>query len=225
MNNFVQQRLQAYLHHLKLVHQSGSLLASASKGNERDAVIKCILSAVVGPTLRIGTGEITDLGGNQSGQLDIVIEYPHSISLPAPGLPDGPRQYMAEGVCAVIEVKSNLASQWNQVEKSYEKVAPLRRHFTGPRVEFRGGADVSVPYFVVGYRGWGDMDAICRRRETSGVSGIFVIEEEEYCGKTYKGTGSCSVLVLLHDLATAISGMVGGSASDFLKYGGSFQEG
>ena len=111
-NSHVYQRLIGIQNILKGVHQAGVPMSAATKGQERAAFIDQFLSQVLPLPYRFGTGDATDLAGNRSGQLDVVVEYPFSPTLP---LGVGPsRLYLAEGVAAVIEVKSDAAGQWNE---------------------------------------------------------------------------------------------------------------
>jgi hypothetical protein len=66
---------------------------------------------VLPPIYRFGTGVITDVGGNLTGQVDIVMEFPLTASFPMPA--GKQRLYLAESVAAVIEVKSNLSQELN----------------------------------------------------------------------------------------------------------------
>jgi hypothetical protein len=99
------------------------LLALVPSGN---LYINLALSNVIAPPFRIGTGAITDIEGRISGQLDVVIEYQISVSLPLL-LGDSPRLYLAESVCAVIEIKSDISSQWDEVVATAERVRSLQR--------------------------------------------------------------------------------------------------
>ena len=72
----------------------------------------------------VGTGDATDAGGNRSGQLDVVVEYPF-----APSLPLGvgtTRLYLAEGVAAVVEVKSDAAGQTDDNPISLRQVVATK---------------------------------------------------------------------------------------------------
>lgn len=96
-------------------HQAGGSMRSASKGNEREAFINAFLSEILPPQFRFGSGDITDQSANRSGQLDIVIEFPFVPSIPIVA-GKSPRLYLAEGVLAVIEVKSDISVGNNQNE-------------------------------------------------------------------------------------------------------------
>jgi hypothetical protein len=59
-------------------------------------------------------------------QLDIVIENSFSPSLPS--IPaSNARLFFAESIAAVIEVKSNIATQWTQVIHTAKQLAPLKK--------------------------------------------------------------------------------------------------
>jgi hypothetical protein len=102
------------------------------------------------PTFRFGSGDATDVAGHRSGQLDVVVEYPFSPTLPAVGSGERTRLYLAESVAAVVEVKSNAAIQWEEVRRTATQLAPLRRTF-GAAMVFGSGPSKSIPLFVAGY--------------------------------------------------------------------------
>lgn len=79
--------------------------ASTNLGNNRENFVKDFLKIALPPRLRnIYDGEIIDKDGKKSGQLDLMI-----IRDDAPCIDyGGSNSYLAEGVFAVIEIKSNL---------------------------------------------------------------------------------------------------------------------
>ncbi|MBD1926412.1 hypothetical protein H6F74_09140 [Trichocoleus sp. FACHB-90] len=163
------ERLEGIQAILKARHKAGKGSSSATKGNDREYFINKFLAEVFPPQFRFGHGDITDLSGKISGQVDIVVEYPFFPSLPMSQ--GSSRLYLAEGVAAVIEVKSNLKSQWNQVKKTSDKLVGLKRSFgcneiTTPRW---------IPLFVVGYEGWQDEQKLKEKIEDRKVDGILVI--------------------------------------------------
>jgi hypothetical protein len=103
-------------------------------GNEREAFLHAFLGDVLPPHLRFGTGDATDQSGERSGQLDIVVEYPFVPSLPLVA-GRSPRLYLAEGIVAVVEVKSDLTKQWNEVGLTARGLNNLTRNYgTGVRL-------------------------------------------------------------------------------------------
>jgi hypothetical protein len=112
-NQYVLQRLAGLQSILNGVHQSSVGLSSATTGQERAAFIDEFLGKVLPPIYRFGSGDITDASGQRSRQLDVVVEYPFSPSLPIVGSGQT-RLYLAESAAAVIEVKSNLSGQWSE---------------------------------------------------------------------------------------------------------------
>jgi hypothetical protein len=107
-------------------HGASGVLTTASRGNEREAFINAFLADVLPPQFRFGTGDAVDQGGHKSGQLDSVIEYPFVPSLPVVA-GRSPRLYLAEGIVAVVEVKSNVSAQWDEVVATASQLAALTR--------------------------------------------------------------------------------------------------
>jgi hypothetical protein len=182
MNTHLRQRLDGLLQHFRAAHFAGGVSASANRGTEREAFLLALLSQVLPPIYRVGTGEITDVDSNRSGQLDIVIEMPWAPSF---GFPASPvRLYPAEAVGVVIEVKSNIADQWTEVEATVSALAKLRQRLSGTAVN--GGSltthDVStepIPVFAVGYQGWSSSEPIERRLLTSELDGVLILESPD----------------------------------------------
>src|SRR5262249_51057451 len=95
-------------------HAAGLLLPDAAKGTEREALFRDFFGNVFPPPFRFGSGAVIDNSGRMSGQLDIVAEFPFFPSFPTPGASE--RLYLAESVAFVIDVKSDLSKDWNDVE-------------------------------------------------------------------------------------------------------------
>jgi hypothetical protein len=94
-----------------------------------------------------------------------------------------PRLYLAEGILAVVEVKSNVATQWKEVLSTAGKLRTLVRAY-GSGVSIGPRATEAIPLYAVGYRGWSDFDTIKRHlEEHPEVSGILVIESGNFCGR------------------------------------------
>jgi hypothetical protein len=128
---FLKPRLEA-IHKMMMAGFYGSgELSSASKGHERELFINTFLSQIFPPNYRFGSGDIIDGHNEKSGQVDIVIEYSNFMSFPY--LFGGPRLYLAEGVAAAIETKSNLCGQWEEALATAAKIKELKRIFIPDR--------------------------------------------------------------------------------------------
>lgn len=149
-------------------------MSSASRGSERSAFVDNLLSAILPPPYRFGTGDITDISGSKSGQLDVVVEFPFLPSLPIIGHGSS-RLYLAEGVAAVIEVKSDVAAQWDEVLKTANSLAALTR--SNFSLMSRGSEKPStrIPFFAVGYKGWKTIETVKERLSDGPIDGILVI--------------------------------------------------
>ncbi len=126
-NIHLDKRLSGMLNTLNAAYEAGVPLSSASKGSEREWFVNNLLTLVFPNQFRFSSGEITDRYTAISGQVDVVVEYPHRYSLAS--YQDGPRLFMAESVAAAIEVKSNVCDQWTQVCETAEKIKHIRRTF------------------------------------------------------------------------------------------------
>lgn len=153
---------------------AGNAMSSAVKGREREWFVSEFLGQAFPPPYRIGSGDIIDKTGTKSGQTDIVVEFPLM-----PSLPNGlarERLYMAEAVAAVIEVKSNLANQWDEVNCTAGALAKVKRAYKQPisrPCSYKIGEQ--IPLFVVGYTGWTTVDT-ARNHLSDQVQAILVIE-------------------------------------------------
>lgn len=173
-NLYVQQRLAGIQTILRGVHESGIPMSASSKGSERAAFVDDFLSKVLPSPYRFGSGDATDQHGNRSGQLDVVVEYPFMPSLPSVG-GNPTRLYLAESIAAVIEVKSDLTSQWAEARATGEKVAVLQRQF-GATMSLGAAPGSRIPFFVAAYTGQKSADTLRKRLSDSTVDGILVID-------------------------------------------------
>jgi hypothetical protein len=162
-------------------HQAGHSMSNTTKGNEREAFINGFLSQVLPPHFRFGSGDATDQHGSRSGQLDIVVEYPFVPSLPIVA-GRTPRLYLAEGIVAVIKVKSDIASQWYQVESTASKLSVLERDYYYPRgVTLGPRALTKIPFYAVGYTGWETIETIKEHvNPDNGINGVLVIDKAHF---------------------------------------------
>ncbi len=213
-NAHVAKRLEAIMSLFRAVDAGGSTLSSASMGSEREFFINHVLCNVIAPPFRVGNGDITDSFGHRSGQSDIVIEYGNSISFPLI-LPTAPRLYLAEGVCAVIEVKSNLSSQWEEVKRSHGALAPLQRSYS--QTVTYGTLSITIPHFAVGYRGWKTMDTLQEKAEELDLEGILVLDSGLYYGKKHQGTGIDALFAFFMTIQ-ALTGIMLGCRPNYTAY-------
>lgn len=171
MNDHILQRFRGIQGALLAHYTGGVSMPSAVKGNERETFVQDYLRELFPPMFRFGSGAVTDVAGNRSGQLDVVIELPFVPSFPMPGGRE--RLYMAESVALALEVKSNLSSQWDQVEDSCKQLRTVRRihkkstAITSQGIVFGSGGSSTIPYMAVGYTGYRSIDALQSRFEST----------------------------------------------------------
>jgi len=185
----IQKRLEAIHKVLMESYGGGDKMTRSTKGNERELFARSFLKQVFPPNFRFSSGDITDTYEKRSGQVDIVGEYPSSISFPI--FPEAPRLFLAEGVAFVIEVKSDLSNQWEQLLSTAEKVKSIRRKYIRQEIEeaislltktgkekkdtgmlkaadkkrgtlryLHNEATEKIPVIGVGYNGWKNPDKV-----------------------------------------------------------------
>lgn len=170
MPQHFRQRLAAIRKQLLAAHDGSAGLSTATSGRERELFINLFLRNIFPPHFRFGSGDIADSQGSRTGQLDIVIELPFFPSLPLVGIPEQ-RLYFVESACAVIEVKSNLKSQWLDVEDTASRLGNLMHGgFTGTAHDTRFGVEC-VAFIAVGFHGWATASPLKARRK-NGVDAI-----------------------------------------------------
>lgn len=208
-NQYIATRLAGIQQILNAVHQASDPLSSATKGLERATFIDAFLAEVLPNPFRFGTGEATDAKGLKSGQLDIVIEYPFMPTLPLLGGRPS-RLYLAEGVAAVIEVKSDVKKQWDEALHTAKQLAPLRRDFGNAMVM---GPDPleRIPLFVAGYTGWKTSKTLNHHLADGPVDGILVIDSGQFVSSQTFGGGEWAgewalwgLIVCLHQAASTL---------------------
>jgi hypothetical protein len=174
-NQHVISRLAGIRAQLMAAHQASTALSNVSKGAEREAFVNDFLANVLPPIYRFGTGDATDIAGNRSGQLDVVVEYPFSPTLPSVGQ-SKTRLYLAESVAAVIEVKSSLPGQWSEAERTLAALRPLRRSF-GAVMTMGMSPPETLPLFVASYTGWKLKETVVEHvKDNPGIGGILIID-------------------------------------------------
>jgi hypothetical protein len=209
-NQHVMQRLAGIQGILNGVHLASSTMSSASSGQERAAFIDQFLSQVLPSPFRFGAGDATDVSGLRSGQLDVVVEYPFAPGLPLAG--GGPsRLYLAEGIAAVVEVKSNAASQWNQALQTAAQLAPLQRQF-GSQMIMGMAPPTNIPLFVAGYTGWSQPQTVLQKLQAAPqIDGILIIDPGIFVSSPrfwgIQAQGPVALWGLIHCLHQATSGL------------------
>ena len=158
------QRLEAIQAALQAQRAGGSGLPSSVAGSERETFLREFLQKVFPAHRRFSTGVITDSSGRLSGQVDIAVEYGTIPSFPMPATEQ--RLLLAESVALVIEVKSDLVSQWSEVESTTRKLRMLSRDF-GPMRVYGSYPPRHVPLVAVGYAGQKTTDALRGRLEAT----------------------------------------------------------
>lgn len=144
-------------------------MSNTTKGTIREKGFRAALERAFPPVAKVYGGDVIDSDGTATGQLDFVVT--HSTAPAFGSQEDEPRLILAEGVLGVVEMKSDLSSQWSQVERTWKKLRKIRRP---PRtIGFKNGqfhigspldpADHAIPYYVVAKTGWADHGMLVKK--------------------------------------------------------------
>lgn len=158
-------------------------LSSASKGSTREGTVRQLFASILPRSLVMEHGDIVDSFGNRSGQLDGILIEARAPALRLSQL--DPALVLAEGVVAVLEVKSDLGRQWQEVADKHQAVARLRPAVVHPatldpslqrkksrnkkdppsKLERMAVEQAFLPLFVLGFRGPKDPELLRRQVE------------------------------------------------------------
>lgn len=140
------------------------LQQSTDLGFAREHFVKEVLSSFLPKSVVVGSGEIIDGQGNRSGQQDVIIyraDFPVITSLTPVGA------YLAEGVIATIEVKSDLSTGEPSLYSAFrnvQKVLALGKAaeiISGNEAEVRKLQELnSIKTYIVGYSGWKTIESL-----------------------------------------------------------------
>ncbi|WP_394847350.1 hypothetical protein LZC95_07780 [Pendulispora brunnea] len=130
---------------------------TACMGSLREEGIRRAIEHSLPSVARLYSGEIIDPYGGQSGQLDGIVVHATGSALAT--APNDVRIALAEGVLAILESKSDIGGQWDEILRTLAKVRALRRHDGAPQGGIMVGqadesAEVHIPFIVMGRTGW-----------------------------------------------------------------------
>lgn len=170
MHSVLYARLQAIQQALVAAHQDRG--PSAISGYVREQTIRQLILPSLPIKYRSTTGQIIDQYGGKTGQLDVIIENSMFPSIAAPSIADV-RLVLAEGVSSVVEIKSTLPSQWEQVLSTRDKLYPIQRRYRVGSIT-RGQVPERIPLFIIAYQGWNQIETLRSKINEECIDGILV---------------------------------------------------
>jgi hypothetical protein len=203
-------------------HADSKFYPSAVSGREREVFLSSLLCRLLPPNFRVGSGVITDHMDATTGQIDLVVELPLSLSFPVVG---ENRLYFADTVGAAFEVKSDLAAQWDEVVIKQREVNSLLTKVIDPAKEMHLHLEYKVPFFVVAYKGPKRLSTIEKKldpRRDLPPAGIYIIESNLFIGHSRDGwveskTEAGAMLAFIMSLYQALHGRQSASV-DFWSF-------
>ncbi|MFH4749821.1 DUF6602 domain-containing protein [Vibrio harveyi] len=190
MSALFKEKLENLHSSLMSAHNDTAGYTSPVLGSEREIVTKKLLSHILPPSYRIGSGAIIDQKGRKTGHIDAVIEQPYSLSFPIAS--DANRLYVAAAVGATFEIKSNLYSQRDEALNKVKEIKNIHRYISVDK-ELVIYDELKIPTFIVSFKGHKTIKGIQDRFfsfDGSLVSpdGVFVIESEVFYGRSSAGS-------------------------------------
>lgn len=220
MNQHLVDRLEAIGAALMAQHAGGTGLPTAVRGDEREVFLREYMQTLFPSHRRFARGAITDAVGRISGQVDVAVEFGFGPSFPMPGPTEGSRLLLADTVALVIEVKSDLSSQWSEVRNTTSSVHALDRRVRSI-MTIGGAPGPRIPVFAVGYSGHQTLDGLRKRLdetpELERPDGALVIGSGLYTSPRIWGTGAAALYALAVDI-NRIFTSVAAAAPDLLAY-------
>jgi hypothetical protein len=226
LNFNIRDRLEGIRAALMAHHLGGVSMPNAVKGVERETFIRDFLEKVFPTSFRFSSGAITDTTGALSGQVDIAIENPVLPSFPMPGASKD-RLMMAESVSLVIEVKSNIQAQWNQIESTAKSLKILQRNLKSSPVKdkFWSAIDTPkpshIPLIAIGYTGFSNIDVLKRKFESTALAcrpdAVLVIESGVFISEQISTSNELGLFALCAEITKALSQSIV-SPSDLYGY-------
>jgi hypothetical protein len=138
---------------------------------------------------------------------------------------------LAESVAAVVEIKSDLSSQWDEVERTVRKVKPLSRDLrqtqgllleSSPEPDTRISRIQGIACYVIGFRGYSGTTALERRltqtEPNARPDGALVIEAGAFVGVTGNADGEEGIYRLIAELAEVFNAARGVAYPRFTNY-------
>lgn len=158
-----------FLYSQEILQQSSNL------GSVREHFVNNILEQFLPKTVIVGSGEIVDGTGSRSGQQDIILyrsNFPVITSLTPINT------FLAEGVIATIEVKSDLSTgsptNLHKAFQSATKVHKLEKQayiVNGEPEQLEKLKEIHrIKTYVVGYKGWKNEQSLSHHYKSAGKS-------------------------------------------------------
>jgi len=159
-------RLQAFFEgavdELRAAHKKSKFAPGACKGSLREQGVHRAVAHCLPSVARVYEGEVIDSTGGQSGQLDGIVVHATGSALAT--APEESRVVLAEGVISVIESKSSLRGQWDEVLGTWKKVGALRRPLAGrAMLGTMAQHERAIPFVVIGWQGWAQKKTVAEK--------------------------------------------------------------
>lgn len=151
--NLLESRMRSLRDSLMSLYNSDIKSASETKGLDREYFIQHFLRIILPSHIKIFKGIIMDKNTNQTNQVDLIIQSPYGFSIPP--LIGDTHVCIAESVACVIEIKSNLQTEWDKILKKSKEIKQLEYSkllCKGYNID----SNIRIPFIAIGYEGFND---------------------------------------------------------------------
>ncbi|MEY4483456.1 MAG: hypothetical protein RL693_908 [Verrucomicrobiota bacterium] len=151
---------------LLTTYNEGSASPNKEFGSEREAFIQNFLKKIFPPRIRFVDGIISDAFFGARVAVDAAVLLPTAPSVPMPER-SHQRLIPATNVAAVIEIKSNLETQWSETTSTARQIREMKKHFWSPdeKESCKFGEYNEIPVYVVAYEGCDNVWALKKKWE------------------------------------------------------------
>lgn len=206
-NKNLESRLNSILKIANAHYEAGYGMSNSSIGSEREFFVTELLGKIFPNSYRFSSGDIVDIDGNSSGQVDLILEFPHEPSFPSPV--GDKRLVLAETAICSFEIKSSI-SQWGEAIKKTKSINSVKRSldffitstFEDGKVDVTGD-DIKekIPTIVVFYKGPPEISTLkCKFQslpEAERPSAIFTLDKGFFIYKEVMFEGADGLLGLI----------------------------
>lgn len=201
MRNLFSKKIENIHKNMMECHRDSERYSPTITGAEREIFNRELFQKILPTNYRIGAGCIVDSTGDETGQIDAVIELPFSLSFPISSGEN--RLYLADTIGAAFEIKSDLNKQWDEAIRKVNEIKKL------DRIQIKSG-DIAlldilkIPAFIIAFKGPKNLDTIYKKLGNLQIKdwpdGILIIEHGVFYGRA----AGCNTVYEAQDPSHAI---------------------
>lgn len=201
MRNLFSKKIENIHKNMMECHRDSEKYSPTITGAEREIFNRELFQKILPINYRVGAGSIVDSEGNETGQVDAVIELPFSLSFPISSGEN--RLYLADTIGAAFEIKSDLNKQWNEAMNKVKEIKELHRtKIKNDDIVLLD--NLKIPAFIISFKGPKNLETLYKKMANINPKdwpdGILIIEHGTFYGRA----GGCDSVYEAQDPSYAI---------------------